>query len=276
MERRTRVYPAERRRSGWLSMVLLCVSAVVIAAGFLSRGSKTELQIEPVLKSTPLPMEESFDETPAQQEIVLSSSEWYALQLGAFENEAAAQELAEQYKLRGAAGYVWQDGRFRVLAAVYPLKEDAQLVREQLAVRHDIETYLYQVKLPEIHVRLSGMQGQLDILQAALIHANDLVCELQQMSLELDRQEMNVEEALETLGTLEEQVSLVSLRLNQRFSAPRHALVERLDHCFTQYGSFVLALDARMSQAALAAQIKHQTFTALENVKKVYDTLSDT
>lgn len=277
MERRTRVYPAQRRCGGWTSVALLGMAALLVVSGLLWReGETVELAVEPLLTNTPFPLEERFDETPAQQEIVLEASEWHALQLGAFENEAAAKELAEQYTRRGAAGYVWNDGRYRVLAAVYPLKEDAQQVRQQLQLQHEIETYLYQVKLPEIHVRLSGKQGQLDILQAALIHGNDLLAELQRMSVAMDRQELNTAEALDELGALHEQISLVALRLKQRFVSPMHTAVAEMLKCLEQYGAFYASLEESISQVALGTKLKHQTLETLKGLKNVYDTLSHT
>ena len=276
MERRTRVYPAERRGSAWMSIAFLGMAALLIATGLVWRDRGSELTVEPLLYATPVPLEERFDETPAKREMVLPAFEWHALQLGAFENEAAAKEQAEQFAMRGAAGYVWHDGRYRVLAAVYPLKEDAQRVRERLQVRHEIDSYLYQIKLPEIHVRLSGMQGQLDILQAALIHGTDLVNALQRMSVSMDRQELNVDEAFAELASLHDQISLVALRLRQRFAAPRHAMADQLLGCLEQFDAFYASLNRSMSQITLGPRLKHQTFEMLSGLKKVYDTLSHT
>ena len=55
---------------------------------------------------------------------------------------------------------------------------------------------------------------------------------------------MSGEEAAQLLNGLGEQVSTVSLRLQQRFSAPRHQTVEGLIACFEDYASFLETLDA--------------------------------
>ena len=276
MNRQTRVYPAQRTGSGWISILLLATAGLIALSGVIWRDTGNKLAIEPLSSVTPIPLEESFDETPATRELALPSSEWHALQLGAFENEKAAAEMADQYGKRGAAGYVWHDGRYRVLAAVYPLKEDAQRVRDQLQELHEIETYLYQIRLPEIHLRLSGMQGQLDILEAAVVHANDLIAELQQVSIAMDRQEMNAAEALARLRTLNEQISLVHIRLRQRFASPRHGAVDALLTCFEHCSAFCAALNDHLSQVELSTRIKHQTLGSLEDLQNVYDTLSHT
>ena len=211
-----------------------------------------------------------------EREITLPSATWYALQLGAFESETAAQELGQQFVKRGAAGYVWHDGRYRTLAAVYPSREDAQAVREQLSEAHSVDSYLYQIDLPALHLLMKGMKGQLDILEAAFAHANDLVANLQEASVAMDRQEMSGEEAAQLLNGLGEQVSTVSLRLQQRFSAPRHQTVEGLIACFEDYASFLETLDAADSDATFSMKLKRQTLSTLNHLKGVYDALGNT
>ena len=58
MERRTRVYPAERRGSGWMSMAFLGMAALLIATGLVWRDRGSELTVEPLLSATAVPLEE--------------------------------------------------------------------------------------------------------------------------------------------------------------------------------------------------------------------------
>lgn len=276
MERHTRVYPAESRGRGWLSGLLLFLSAAVVLSGLVWRERPSDLSIQAVATATPIPLDSAFDETPVQEELTLPGATWYALQLGAFENEAAARQISEQYARRGAAGYVWHDNRYRALAALYATQEDAQNVRVQLEKQHSIDTYLYPVELPAIRVRLSGMRGQLDILQAAFVHGGDLVSQLQRLSVSLDRQEANAQEAVQALQALCGQVEAVALRLKQRFTAPRHQAVEGLIACMEDYMGFCSALDTQESNVSLSARVKGQAFQSLELLKRVYDSLSHT
>ena len=108
MQTGKRVYPRQREPGKWLSYLLLFLSAVVVISGVVSRGG--DLTIEPAATATPIPTDAYFDETVEEREITLPSATWYALQLGAFESETAAQELGQQFVKRGAAGYVWHDG----------------------------------------------------------------------------------------------------------------------------------------------------------------------
>ena len=112
--------------------------------------------------------------------------------------------------------------------------------------------------------------------EAAFAHANDLVANLQEASVAMDRQEMSGEEAAQLLNGLGEQVSTVSLRLQQRFSAPRHQTVEGLIACFEDYASFLETLDAADSDATFSMKLKRQTLSTLNHLKGVYDALGNT
>ena len=276
MQGNKRVYPREAFPGKWLSYLLLFLSAVVLLSGLVWGGGGEDVDIQLAQTATPIPTDEVFDETVESREIALPSSTWYALQLGAFENEKAADELARQFMQRGAAGYVWQDGRYRTLAAVYPTREDAQNVRRQLSEQHTIDSYLYQIDLPALTLRIHGMKGQPDILEAGFIHANDLVAQLQAIGVMMDRQEKNGKEAVELISGLRAQMETVSLRLKQRFAAPRHNTVQGLIDCFEDYAEFSGTLEATDSAVVLATKIKNQTLRSLYILKNVYDELGNT
>jgi len=276
MEKHTRVYPAEKANGGWLGKLIMFLSLVVIFSGLAGRDVDGDLSIQAEPSATPIPLHESFDETITETAFTLPASTWYTLQLGAFETEEAAKEMAEQYTRRGAAGYVWQDGRYRVLAAVYPSRDDAQSVRQRLSQQHRVDSYLYEVSLPALQLRLSGMKGQMDILQAAFLHADDLIRQLYQLSAAMDRQEMSVAECIEALLPLQDNAQTVTLRLNQRFTKPRHAAVTGLINLFDSFSSFVRNCDETQSSVAIGSEVKHQTILSLHMLKHVYDTISHT
>lgn len=275
MQSNKRVYPSERKPGKWLSYLLLFFSAVIVLSGLTNRGGEQPI-IQPVATETPIPLEAAFDETPESRELTLPGGTWYALQLGAFETEAGARDLAEQYGSRGAAGYVWLDGRYRTLAAIYPSREDAQNVRQQLLSQHSIESYLYEVPIPALTVRMKGMKGQIDILQAAFSHAAELTSSLQALSVRMDRQELSVAEACEALNALKAQMELVALRLEQRFTTPRNAAVQGLIGLFRDFGAFAAKQDEGQSAVELGRQVKHEAIHSLYLTKEIVDTLGNT
>ena len=66
------------------------------------------------------------------------------------------------------------------------------------------------------------------------------------------------------------------LRLEQRFSLPRHQTVEGLLACFEDYASFLETLAETDSEATLGMKVKRQTLSTLNHLKSVYDALSNT
>ncbi|MFR5855796.1 MAG: SPOR domain-containing protein [Lachnospiraceae bacterium] len=263
MQGKRRVYPSERKPAKWVSYSLLFLSAVILFSGVAARSGGDAVIRTVATPRLAIPLDAAFDETRETQEITLNGSVWYALQLGAFETEEAAHQLAEQFQRRGAAGYVWQDERYRVLAAVYPEKEDAQAVRQQLREQHDVDSYLYEISIPALSLRMTGMKGQIEILEAAFLHADELIRQMERISETLDRQEITPAEAVTELNTLREQVELVALRMEQRFAAPRNTAVERLIALFQDYAAFAREKTGQESNATLSRQIKYQTLQSI-------------
>lgn len=270
-----RVYPGQRKPAKGISYLLFFLSAVVIFSGLASRGLNAPV-IRAVATPTPISLEAAFDETAESREITLPGAVWYALQLGAFQEEQAAEDLAVQFRQRGAAGYVWQDERYRVLAAIYPSKLDAQNVRRQLLAQHAIETFLHEVSLRPLTIRVSGMKGQIDILEAAFLHVNELIGGLNALSILMDRQEVDVPEALERLRALQSQTDLVALRLEQRFAAPRDQTVQGLIGLFREYAAFVSRQAQDQSAVSLGQQIKYQAIQCLWHATNVLNAMEST
>lgn len=275
MQTRKRVYPSERKPAKWVSYSLLFLSAVILFSGVAAR-SGGDAVFETVATPSPIPLDAAFDETRETREITLNGSVWYALQLGAFETEEAAGQLAEQFQRRGAAGYLWPEERFRVLAAVYPEKEDAQAVRQQLRDQHDVDSYLFEISIPSVSLRMTGMRGQIDILEAAFLHAEELIRQMERISETLDRQEITPAEAAEELNTLREQVELVALRMEQRFLSPRNAAVTGLIGLMRDYATFAREKTGQESNALLSRQLKYQTIQTIRLLLELTDELRNT
>lgn len=276
MRENKRVYPAESGRKILINWLILIAAGITIATGLIGRGNDSSFSISAIPTQTPPALDETFDETQDEEEIKLPAVTWYALQLGAFEKEQSALQMAETYKARGAAGFVWEDGRYRTLAAVYPLREDALTVRAQLSEKHLVESYLYEISFPEVQLRLSGMKGQLEILEAAFLHAADMPAALQKISVQMDQQELSMQEAFKRLDALEQQMSIVSLRLRQRFAAPRPAVVDELIRHMELFVTFCQESKLTESAVSLGQKVKYQTFATLNQLKEIYDTLIHT
>lgn len=276
MEKTKRVYPAQTNSNRAFSGLLLALALIIFFTGVSDKQKTTRFLLEQLPEQTAIPMNEAFDETPADTLIELPEYSWFALQTGAFENEEAARQSALAFQKRGAAGFLWKDGRFRVLAAVYASQEDARYVRQQLQDQHQIDSYLYKVSFPAVSLRVKGMKGQTDILKAALIHVHELASNLQRLSVEMDRQECNPVESVEQIKALRTQIDIVALRLRQRFLSPVPQTVKALLACFEDFGTFADELTGIESAAALGTKLKYQTFASLWKIQEIYQTLNHT
>jgi len=276
VERQKRVYPVQKSNSRLISSALLALTALVVISGLAFRGDVGGFDLQSIPQQTAVPLEESFDETLTEALVELPEETWYALQVGVFENVESAKQSGQAFQKRGAAGYLWLDGRYRVLAAAYPAQEEAQQVREQLRDQHNIDSYLYAIEFPSVSMRLKGMKGQIEILQAAFGHANDLARQLQLLAVEMDRQEISADEAVTRLAGLRDQVQIVSLRLAQRFGSPVHETVRALNNCFEDFIQYSESVSADESAVVLGMKMKYQLFATLQQIQKVYQTLNHT
>ena len=266
VEKRTYRAPGGGKRI--LTGVLLFVSCLLILSGLLrdnSGGLKVEVKITP----TPTVIGRTFDETMTTRQISLAQKSWYAIQLGSFDSEASAKALADSYVTRGAAGYVLKDSRFRVLAALYPTREDAQTVRQQLQTQHKIDSYVYEVSLPEIILNVEGMAGQLDVLEAGMQYLNTAMEKFCQSSVSMDRQDLSVEQELTKLAEIASQAETLSNVLAIRFTSVKSTVVDNLVSQLGEISKAAKAVaDASQSgTVAMAAQMKYQTLALLNSTR---------
>lgn len=275
MQEQKKIYPSGHAPAKWLSWFITLLTVLVVLSGLFTR-SHTDTVIQPAATATPLPLEESFDETMDSCEWSLPQVEWYALQLGAFDSEDSALALAEQFRTRGAAGYLWQQDRYRVLAAIYASEEDARAVRTQISQQHGVDSYLYRISLPGVQVSMQGMRGQIEVLQAGFLHAADLVAQQQACSLLADRSGTDTRALLATLKAASEQATLVAARIRQRFPEPRNACAAGLLRLLESYSSFYAGLEEGAQTVLFGSELKYQSILSLDLLRQVYDTLGNT
>jgi len=272
----TKVYPGG---SGWriLTYAMVFVSFMLVISGLLGKDSApADLTVIPSQTPAPTAIAQVFDETPDEREISIASQTWYTIQLGIYESQTSAQELADNYRARGAAGYLWQDGaRFRVLAAVYDNQEDAQSVRSQLRENQNIDSYIYTIEPVCLTLRLKGMKGQLDGLQAAFEALEATPLDLLKLSIRLDRQEADTNEVKAVLGEKRDALIDLARLLEERFLKPYHPLVEQLIPLLSQWNQRLTeAASFEGSAAALAGMLKRENLALIESAQSYYQQIA--
>ncbi len=191
---RRRSIRMRRRRRNRLYLICLSLTVIAVAFAMLPKGGMRGLIVETLPTATPH-AELKATEEKNTAELSLPSASYTALQLGAFENVQSAAAEAEKYKARGAAGYVFFEGKNRLFASIYPTREEARNVQQRLKNDHSVETYLYTLSLPPITMRVTGTETQLSALSGALALPSALLSETYSLFLSLDEGRITGEDA---------------------------------------------------------------------------------
>ena len=247
--------------------LLLGIAAFAVLVGLISRyRGGNILTAQPIDDPTATPIAPSFDETVETREITLPEETWYAIQTGVFSTREAAEEKATAYTDRGAPGYVAQDGdKWRVFIACYGDRNDAASVRDRLNSSQQVETYIFEWSNPQLRLRLSGMVGQMDVVEAGLALRQQAARQLRDDAARLDSGAVTAGDERQILESLDGQITLWADTARTRFARPYPAMVELLlswsDGWQATYGLLLGSVD---NPTALSAALKAQAMAQHE------------
>lgn len=225
VERRMYRYRQKRARRRWLlaGIVLMGIALAVLL------GRRPSLIAERIAQPTATPITAQFDQTIETREVTLDAETWYAIQTGVFSTPEAAQEKASAYTERGAPGTVVQDGeKWRVFIACYGSEADATAVRQRLGTNQRVETYLYRWTCPELRLRLTGMAGQLDVVEAGFALVRQSAEALRDAATQLDAGELTTTEAAQAVGEMDSRITLWAQTARARFGKAVPEIVQGL------------------------------------------------
>lgn len=259
MYRRARGQAAMRRG-------LVIGTAAMIALGLVIRhGGRAALTAQHMMAPTATPVTAAYDETVETREITLPEDSWYAIQTGIYSTRAAADEKRDTYARRGAPGYVNQDGeKWRVYIACYGAKEDAAAVRERLRVNQEVETFLHTWVCPEMTLRLTGMVGQLDVVEAGLSWISSAAAALRDNAAQLDGGECTLQEAQAAVEAINSQVHMWRETAEGRFVKPYPELVAMEISLAESWDGKFAALCEAEGATAFSAQMKLQAMAIFD------------
>ena len=194
----TNTYPISHRPAR-AALCLLLGAGILALAVYLQLGRGGSLPFSLGSPATAVPSRATPAPKRAEGEITLAAHTWYALQLGAFTQEGSARQLAQEYIARGAAGYVQQqDSTYRVLAAAYPTRAEAQAVQTRLSAQN-VGVYIHPFTQPELSLRAQGNADQVEAVQETLAYLDALADKLGTLSCALDAHDMDADAARSAL-----------------------------------------------------------------------------
>ena len=255
-----RIYRRRLRRVRMWRRGILAILALGAAAVLLLTRRSPLMQAERIDAPTPTPVSQAFDQQVESREITLPEETWYAIQTGVFSTAEAAEEKAGAYASRGAPGTVVADGdKWRVFIACYGSEGDASAVRQRLGESQRVETYLFRWQSPELRLRLTGMAGQLDVVEAGLSLLRQAAEELRDTAILLDAGELTVTEASKCVSELDGRIALWRQTAKSRFGGKLPALMQSMLDSVVRWDQRRKTLEAAAGSATeLSAAMKGQ------------------
>lgn len=249
MRLKTKRYKVRRSRGGWIAGLALLLGTGI----FFFLRSNGALPV--FFPSAPtLSPEESAQ---ACRTLLLPGKTWYALQLGAFEDEEAAKALAASFRARGAAGYVYRQDGFRVLAAAYTSRAEAQAVQNQLGALHGVEAYVSEISRPEITLKATGQKAQITALEDGLTVLDQCAEQLYALSIGLDDRSEDPETVRQALLSQHETVQALARRLEALFGEKAPQAVAPVIRSMCAAETALASAAACSGETALGAQVKY-------------------
>lgn len=212
---KTRRYRARRASGVWMGAAALLLLGLILGAwraGWITLTLPAFVPARPAATLTP------EDVKKEERTLTLPGQSWFALQLGVFADQAAAQSTAETYQGRGAAGYLaLHQGSYRVLAAAYQARADAQQVQTRLRERHGVDAVIAEITRPEITLRLTGQAVQLTAIEDAWTALTQSALHLSALSQSLDEGGTDQAEAMDALRSERATMDALARQLDSLF-----------------------------------------------------------
>ena len=258
---RTVTYRAPRR--GRRALLCLLLGAAILG---VSWQVQTRLGVARPFSLSFGKKTDARDGARVSREIALPARTLYALQLGAFTQENAANQLAQEFSARGAAGCVCRDGdAYRVLAAAYPTRAEAQAVQTRLNAQN-ISTYIHPCAQEGMTLRAGGTAAQVEAFSDALSYLTSLDGKLYTLSCALDARQLAAAEARDAL--LSEAVTSAALceRLLSAFGASMTAPLSALADTLRAVADTAETVRADAGAARIGAALKRGQLAAFLGV----------
>lgn len=253
---RTKRYP---RGGGNGPLIFLMLFLVIGCVAVLTAPDGFPILSLPAAANTPMPLPQPTA-TAANSTLTLERQSWYGVQLAAYDTLAQAEEAADNFKARGAGGFILEDGLYRVLASAYPVREEADSVLAQLQAQAGFETaVLYRLSADEVLLQVVATPIQASALSQGFALLPELIRELSRLSLALDREAMDAPAVRAAAGTnqarAQQLLATMELSLAGASNAIVTGLTELLEACASAMEELATAEDDKV--LSFSAQIKY-------------------
>jgi len=226
-------------------------SAASPSAGMSDAGADPEASDEMPMQAINLPENsgERSEDTISAEEISL-----FALQTGAFTDEANAKEAATLIIARGGAGYIAYDGElYRVLVAGYTDNANALSVKQTL-LSDDVKTSVFNLKSESLEFKIGAEQDKIDVIKACFDCVPDTVSALQQIIFDSD----NGKNVDNDITVLKQNVTDVAARFNSTIASDEPA-IQRLGAYMQSFDETINGIpqSTAVTEVEFSSQLKY-------------------
>lgn len=170
------------RKAAVITVVLALTVAILLISG-IGRAISDNI-LMPIFGSAP-PAVTPMPDDRTNGRINLPRLDVYLLQLGSYAEAAPASAEAKAIAQRGGAGYVLNQGSYRVIAAGYLTQAEAQSVADKQTDK-EFSPSVFMLSSGSVSFKLQCSKEQLDILRRACEYYPSLVKDLMEESVLLD------------------------------------------------------------------------------------------
>jgi hypothetical protein len=199
------------------------------------------------------------------REITFEPLAGWAVSFGEYPTAEEARIEAARYAMRGAAGYVLDDGgAYQVLAAGYFSESDARRVAENLAASEDISATVYARAAERVRLRITATEGQIAALQHCEKSLRTQVLELNELSFQLDRAEIDPDAARTLIAVAASRLDELLGDLRAIPGASENSVLSGLFSLTERLRAslFVLSTENSKTALSLSGKIKYNTLEA--------------
>ncbi len=255
-----------RRSGAWIVFALLLTGCIIymIAATEVGKFISDKVFVPVVAwisgekKGTETPGP-SDSETPSSNlstiGFKLDKFDAYALQAGAFSEEANANAMSGELKSKGGAGYIYYDGEvYRVFIAAYVNQSDAENVKARLLAEQNMESKIYTVSSDMVDMDISVSEADAIYVESAMEVIADQQAEIISAALEFDKGALTSDQAIAKLN----EIKTAAKTFMDRFSnSTNDSILAIRAYSKSVYDNIGELLQSDLTSVELSAEIKH-------------------
>lgn len=223
-----------------------------------------EQAAEPTPK--PSPSDIAGGDTITEQ-ITIESKTLYAIQAGVFTDQKNASALAKSVQNQGGAGYIKEEGSYRVLLSAYKTEEEAKSVKSKLLEQNGMQTSVHEMICSGASLEITAPEETIALVKEAISMAFEYVDQLYNISMSSDKKELNIEEAASAVENIKTRAVGYRDSLDQLQNMSENETVKAL---FALYTELVERMDiitkSNITDTEFSAGIKQSYLNLFDNI----------